>query len=396
MSHGTKQPEPDKAREVGVEMLISDYVQAVKDTDALLENDRSLAVRRYGLFGQVGGLLELVKKQQREAQLGRMQSSVLEEVGDITWYVVALARQLGVDVATVFIEAAKVLGANRSVEIKSFEDLDRVCLPIELETNSDVLLHELAACAGSILSISPTDKDQFKELVGLVAALLRVVANERISTAEAVQENVKKTRNRWRQDNDPFMPPLDSSAKHYEQFPSELRFDFIGRDRFVYLQINGVNIGDRLTDNSTKPDGYRFHDIFHIAYAVYLGWSPVLRALLKLKRKSQAEVDENQDGARAIIIEEGVATWIFNHATSGDNDCYRNVKSGQLPYRLLKQVSQMTRGFEVETRPLWQWEEAILNGFRAFRELRSAGSGSVVARFHSHELLVERMSGGQQ
>ena len=47
--------------------------------------------------------------------------------------------------------------------------------------------------------------------------------------------------------------------------------------------------------------------MFHFAHAVYLGWSPVLRALLKSKRKSDPRFDENQDGARAQIIEEGVS-----------------------------------------------------------------------------------------
>ncbi len=91
-------------------MRIRDYVQVVKETDALNAKGRSLAVRRYGLFGQVGGLLELVKKQQREAQLGRVQASMLEEIGDITWYVVALARQLGLDIERMFTDAASLLG----------------------------------------------------------------------------------------------------------------------------------------------------------------------------------------------------------------------------------------------------------------------------------------------
>lgn len=59
---------------------------------------------------------------------------------------------------------------------------------------------------------------------------------------------------------------------------------------------------------------YRFHDVFHLAYAAVLGWSPVLRALLKCKRKSHPWLDENQDGARAILIEEGISTFVFNHA----------------------------------------------------------------------------------
>ena len=43
-----------------------------------------------------------------------------------------------------------------------------------------------------------------------------------------------------------------------------------------------------------KPDDYRFHDAFHYAYAAILGWSPVTRALFRLKRKSETDVDEGQ------------------------------------------------------------------------------------------------------
>ena len=35
----------------------------------------------------------------------------------------------------------------------------------------------------------------------------------------------------------------------------------LDRKRYVRMQWNGVNIGDRLTDNKTEPDDYRFHDV---------------------------------------------------------------------------------------------------------------------------------------
>jgi len=34
--------------------------------------------------------------------------------------------------------------------------------------------------------------------------------------------------------------------------------------------MNDVIVGDRLTDNKAEPDDYRFHDVFHMAYAVHL------------------------------------------------------------------------------------------------------------------------------
>ena len=51
--------------------------------------------------------------------------------------------------------------------------------------------------------------------------------------------------------------------------------------------MSGEKIGDELTDNAYKDDGYRFHDVFHSAYVAILGWSPVIRKLLKRKRKSK-------------------------------------------------------------------------------------------------------------
>src|SRR3546814_8103782 len=81
-----------------------------------------------------------------------------------------------------------------------------------------------------------------------------------------------------------------------------------------YLQLNGVFIGDPLTDNIADPDGYRFHDVFHLANAAILHWSPVVRALIKHKRKSRPKYDEEQDSGRAIVVEEGLTAWLFTRA----------------------------------------------------------------------------------
>jgi len=128
-----------------------------------------------------------------------------------------------------------------------------------------------------------------------------------------------------------------------------------------------------------------FHDVFHLAYAGILGWSPCLRAFLKVKRKSRAEIDENEDGARACIIEEGISTWIFNHGLR--NAEFRTVTS--LDYSLLKAVREFVRGYEVEARPLWQWERAILEDFRIFRLLRQHRGGDVTVDLHSRSLDFE-------
>jgi hypothetical protein len=138
---------------------------------------------------------------------------------------------------------------------------------------------------------------------------------------------------------------------------------------------SGIFIGDRVTDNIIEPDDYRFHDVFHYAYAALLGWSPVIRALLRLKRKSESRIDEGQDGARATLIEEGVSTFIFAYAKQ--LDLFEGQELGDLSFTLLKRVKEFVHGYEAGDCPLWQWEEAILAGYKAFRFLREHRRGRV-------------------
>jgi hypothetical protein len=226
------------------------------------------------------------------------------------------------------------------------------------------------------------------DFVAVCRALIAAADDADVSLEEAARRNIEKTIGRW--------PTARNWGKSYdegydadERLPTVITMTFkekyVDGRPYVIQQCKGINIGDRLTDNRLEPDDYRFHDVFHLSYAAILGWSPVLRALLKLKRKSRPEIDEAQDGARAILIEEGVSTWIFNHGVR--NQDFRNV--GSLDHTLLKSVRELVRGYEVETRPLWQWEMAILEGFRIFRELRHYRGGAVTADVAAHTLTFE-------
>ncbi len=165
-----------------------------------------------------------------------------------------------------------------------------------------------------------------------------------------------------------------TAANHAPLSPLDFIERTRGSQKVVILRCNDINFGDRVTDNIEDPDGYRFHDVFHFAYAVHLGWSPVVRALMRTKRKSDPKVDEAQDGARAGIIEEAVSAIVFSRA--------KQLRSfdglAHVDLDLLKTVKEFVEGFEVESIPLWQWERAILDGYRVFRAL-SAGSGGQVS-----------------
>ena len=188
--------------------------------------------------------------------------------------------------------------------------------------------------------------------------------------------------------------PLDAGADAEERLPRELQIDIferqIGGQTYVFQRCNGLNIGDRLTDNAIEADDYRFHDVFHFAHVAVLTWSPVVRSLLRLKRKSDPKVDEVQDGARAILVEEGITTWIFGKAIK--LDFFDRMQPGELSFDLLKHVRQFVAGYEVDQCPLWAWEEAILQGYAAFRFLRLHRRGRLHIDMNCRRLAIEALS----
>jgi hypothetical protein len=96
--------------------------------------------------------------------------------------------------------------------------------------------------------------------------------------------------------------------------------------------------------------------------------------LIKHKRKSDPRIDEAQDSGRAIVVEEGLSAWIFSRAK------LLNLFEGQssVSFDLLKTVSQFVSGYEVEVCPLKLWEDAILQGYSVFRQVRANNGGIVV------------------
>jgi len=121
----------------------------------------------------------------------------------------------------------------------------------------------------------------------LLAELALCCASFNLTLSKIASENLEKIKNRWPGQHPKYTPLFDPETNYpeYEQLPRNLKMDFVELARphgtCVVQQLNGVFIGNPLTDNSNEADDYRFHDVFHLAYMAYLGWSPVLRALLK-------------------------------------------------------------------------------------------------------------------
>ncbi|PZM08065.1 nucleoside triphosphate pyrophosphohydrolase family protein [Rhizobium tubonense] len=372
---------------------LDEYQKQAKRTDKTKDKGNDFDLPVLGLVGEVGSLLSELKKKQRDsAAYVNYENTVLEELGDALWYLAIIAEHAGIILSDVANEAFPGHGNGFFLGFQP-----QHVLPLNSPTaRFEKTLLRLAAATGGLASGivdgKPPNSGSLQSDLAAVFSLLVETANEAGVTLEtAARENLIKADDRWPIERS--YPPLhDDDFPEDEQLPRELEVKIYerpvdGGKSYVLQRCNGIFIGDRLTDNIMKPDDYRFHDVFHYAYAAVLGWSPVTRALFKRKRKSQANVDEGQDGARAGLIEEGLATYVFGIAK--DFDFFHGQKSGDLSITFLKNVRQFVRGYEVEKAPLWLWEEAILQGNHAFRFLQENRRGLLKLDIQTRSLTIE-------
>jgi NTP pyrophosphatase (non-canonical NTP hydrolase) len=367
--------------------------------------DTSLAFPLLGLFGETGTLLSVAKKKQRDriSYIGYA-PHVIEELGDVLWYFAAVASRGGIALADIAHNIGRGLVDWREHGDPNlrFRDLQQPPGLMQLEPTAEFenTLLELAGHIGLVLSDYQAGRLQDNQaalkgrLVPAMRTLVKAADEAGVTLEQAAMANLDKIFDRWPTSRD-YVPPFDVNAVAHERLPRNLTIDIFEREvsgkGYVFQECNGLNIGDRLTDNAVEPDDYRFHDVFHYAYWAVLGWSPVTRALLRLKRKSSPVIDEVQDGARAILIEEGITTWIFGQAKL--LDYLAGISPGDLSFDILKTIRQFVSGYEPEKCPLWLWEEAILQGYEAFRYLRTERRARVRVDMIGHKLHVGDLPG---
>jgi len=231
-------------------------------------------------------------------------------------------------------------------------------------------------------------RDKLKEELGDVLWYLVAIAScEGLSLNEIAVENLNKTHSRWLPTGEDDHVSFDGHFPETERLPRSFvaHFEETVEEgvRKVQISIDGREFGAQLRDNAYVSDGYRFHDIFHMTEAVLLGWSPVFRALLKLKRKSDPETDEVEDGGRAIVTDEALAAVVFSYALR--HQLFENIRI--LDWQLLDLCRDLTQGFEVGKRSTYEWEQTILKSYEIWRAVEQNGGGWV--RFDGEANVVE-------
>ena len=346
----------DGAGSASLPMDIRIYSRKIKPTDRLPPKELNPVLM--GLFGEIGSIMAALKKRVREqASYPEYSDAVEDEFGDALWYFAALCRRLEIQIDSIVGQATDHLPAGR----RDFE------LP-------NALL-ELGKATGELLSISGPDTRAHGLLRTFWVRYLAALQAADIDLNVVLTRNLRKACGRFLEPAPASLPTFDELFPPDERLPES--FEITIRQRpsgQTYLQWNGVFIGAPLTDNIEVSDGYRYHDVFHLAHAAILHWSPTVRSLTTRKRKTDSQVDEAQDGGRAIVVEEGLTAWVFSRAKQLGYFEHQDSVS----FDLLKIVQQFVRGYEVEECPLNLWERAILQGYAVFRQTRANNGGVIV------------------
>lgn len=424
---------------------ISAYDRFVSDTDQTA--GRPAAVRRdiaiYGLASEIGSLLAAVKKrllnEDGPHRWNAVNEEILDELGDVLWYGFALARIANEDhPVNIFahdirnlraeIEASDARGERlravldpskreaflsraatfpRATRIMTFDDyqatafltartgdqtLIEVCLAVLWQLAAQILRTKLPSIEIE-LNKGAADRP-LNDLLGEIAWHVAAVASlYGVSLSDVARRNMAKVS--FRRKGAP-TPLHDREFIESQQFPRRFEIAFVSvAEHRCRMYFAGARLGDELTDNSYVDDGYRYHDIMHLANAAKLGWSPVLRALMGRKRKSLPRVDVVEDGARAQIVEEAVIKAI--HSVGLNAAKLAGINPAMTPYALfsrdsditfsfLKFLNTLVQGLEVAANTYWEWEEAIRSGHEIFYLLRKHGQGTVTVDLNARSI----------
>lgn len=365
-------------------ILFSEFLENVRNTNILPPTSPTPIA--YGLFAEVGSVIAAAKKLIRERQYPEYRQAAEEEFGDSLWYFGALCNFYDVtfdEVFQAFLEqdgivhslAASDAGAGAIARVSQ----------MAISEDHDRALQDLGRHASSLFDLTEDRTANIKTMQDFAASYVRALRAADVNFADVARGNMAKSSGAFLEPDWTKLDTFDAGFEGEERIPDEFRVTIsVRRSGLSYLSIEGVFVGDPLSDAISDADGYRFHDVFHLANAAILHWSPVFRALIKQKRKSHPDYDTPQDGGRAIVIEEGLTAWIFSRAKR--QNFFEGVD--RIPYDILKTVQQFVAGYEVERVPLYLWDVAIRKGYSVFRQVLKANGGTVIGNRRNRTLEV--------
>lgn len=433
-----------KTKSEKILMLVSDYNDFVKETSQFSERsiDDQLTISLYGLVSEIGSLVSAVKKNligESGSDWNKANDEIVEEVGDAIWYCFSLGQILNPkgqvnifihDIAQLkkelnlknkfgekfrslldtskteeFLKRAENFPATKSMKLSDYQELAfltartsdkvliEVCIAVLWQLGAELLRRTLPEKEREI-NTNLADRKPNRILGEIAWHLAAVASVYGLSLDEIAENNTKKVK--YRADRSDVTPLHDEGREDNEKFPRifEISIVSLGPAR-SRMYFNGKRLGDDLTDNAYDDDGYRFHDVMHLAILAHLGWSPILRKMMGLKRKTESKIDEVEDGARAGIVEELVAKAFHSEGAKLAGESKKSSKSGpirhfpnrnMITFKLLKSLHEYVKGLEVEKNKYWEWENVIYDASYLFHNFRIEKQGTVKVNLEKRSL----------
>ena len=159
--------------------FLSRYQKISATTDQIDSTDtRQSTIYLLGVLGEYGTLLSEIKKYRRDgdAYTG-FTEHLSEELGDTLWYLVALTRKLGVDIASLDSELEVV-------------DSDFDSLLFDLGINFSMLVTQLNA--------NEVDRSELKKAISSALRNMRAISTcLGLKLEDVAEANIRKTTDRW-------------------------------------------------------------------------------------------------------------------------------------------------------------------------------------------------------
>ena len=430
-----------------------DFV-ARTDVSAGMPSERREQIATMGIVGEIGSVLAALKKHvlappgDGVAERILVRGELREQIGDTIWYAIMLAQrledpraqnifksdidmlhrqlsgrtrndrrvqeELGADHCAEFLAAA---APYRKVSNPPVDDYQKIAF-LTRRTQRDQLRNVCAAVLQQLAAQLSRDflpntemglnhevrpKDPVDALGEIMWHLSALASLYDLTLSDILLLTLEKARFR-NPENTP--GPRHEGKKPAERFPDRFEVHFVdqGDERSNMYWVQGERaiqkLGSTLTDNDHDGDGYRFHDVMHIAFAVHLGWSPNLRAFMGLKRRSVKKTDEVEDGGRAKILEEAVILEIHRRAEELEGYFRKAEKPiegspyncpGSLNFEFLRRLHELCGGHEVYENPKQDWENAIRAGYDCYHKLRAASGGIIAINMTERTLTFRPM-----
>jgi len=371
---------------------LDSYVDLVEETNKFEENE-ALFGAQMGLFSEVGSLISLLKKKLLNGSSNNESNNqIIEEMGDIFWYFILIIIVKNIDFNELFESTESFTAVGNELLITDI--IDRPIVQVNSNITASLNEEELFIKLINRL-VRLNEESNLNTLRNFLDVYLQFMSFLELNLLEIVERNKFKIRDRFIDINKLKLPELcfDDGFDSDEQLPINFEVHIIKKSNGKsYLKWNNVFIGSALNDNHQDSDNYKYHDVFHLAFAAVLHWSPTFRALIKHKRKSEPSIDENQDSGRPIVIEEGLSAWLFSMSKENSIDF---TQADNISYDLLKTIRIFVKGYEVEKCPLQLWVKAITLGYSVFNQVVENEGGIIIGNRKERTLKYKSFKGNE-